>query len=155
MVLIRKRLEPADMLERFNFTPCQPVSPTSDTHSWFQSQLLPLQLLINTQNTRWMDRWGEPVTESVIANVRRPGADREIGLYLQMIDNMTGWQNQTWCAVLTVLMALTKSEMKRWRGESWTAPRDSPKDERKATCWQIAMPEKECKFNVKCFWIFI
>lgn len=58
----------------------------------------------------WMDRWGDPVTESAIACMKQPGADSEISLYLWMMDNMTGWQNQTWSHEWVVIY-------KEWRGE--------------------------------------
>lgn len=47
--------------------------------------------------------------------------------YLQMIDNMTGRQNQSWCPVLMRLMGSTKRVMTGWRGESGVAPQRRPK----------------------------
>lgn len=44
----------------------------------------------------WMDRCGDPVTESVIAHMEQPGADGEISLNLWMIDHMTRRPNHCW-----------------------------------------------------------
>lgn len=120
---------PADMLKRFNsFAVVDSVSSLCQlTECWVLQESHTAGFTLNSSplitdkhaNTQWchwgfwlwwMDRWGDPVTESVIAQMKQPGADREISLYLWMIDSITEWQNQTWLLMLVVLSVGWKSK---------------------------------------------